>query len=353
MAGKRWRDYRVGDYRLRQLKGEGCAVWWEGGKRHRFRLGESEEIAARSALDAFARSRTRLQSLNRETVGDLWRAYYADREADGKKMAAFRDNWRALALRFERLSPSHVDAEVCRAYARERFDQGRKQNTVWSELTRLRSCLNWATKTHRTDARWHVWVPSKPKLQKRVLSTDEAIRLLEACTTPHIRLFVILALSTAGREAAICELTWDRVDFEHRTIDLRTGVVGNPLQHVVQKGRSKVYMSDWCRAALSEAKAGAVTDFVIEWGGKPIQRPGLAFNKAVLRAGLPPDVTPHVLRHTAITWQEEDGVPMQVISRFAGHSTEAVTRNIYSKPDATVTKPAADVIEMRMRRHRR
>jgi len=362
MGKRRWRDYRHGNYRLRFFQGEGCAVWYEGGRRHRYRLGVTEEIAARSALDAFARRREQLARSGRETVGDLWAMYRADRATDGKQMAAFDYNWQALAPRFAKIPPAVVDAALCRAYAAERIEQGRSQGTVWSELTRLRSCLNWAARNHKTDARFTVWVPSKPRPAKRVLTPDEAAALLDACTTPHVRLFVILALATGGREAAICELTWDRVDFERQTIDLRTGVVGNPLQKVQRKGRAQVHMSEWVRAALTAAREGALSDHVIEWarlvkdldtGQKQrvygIKRPGAAFDRAAQRAGLG-WVTPHTLRHTAASWAEEAGVPMQVISRFMGHSTEAVTRGIYAKPGAVVTKPAADVIEMRMRR---
>jgi len=243
MGKRRWRDYRHGNYRLRFFQGEGCAVWYEGGRRHRYRLGVTEEIAARSALDAFARRREQLARSGRETVGDLWALYRADRATDGKQMAAFDYNWQALAPRFAKIPPAVVDAALCRAYAAERIEQGRSQGTVWSELTRLRSCLNWAARNHKTDARFTVWVPSKPRPAKRVLTPDEAAALLDACTTPHVRLFVILALATGGREAAICELTWDRVDFERQTIDLRTGVVGNPLQKVQRKGRAQVHMS--------------------------------------------------------------------------------------------------------------
>lgn len=347
MGKRRWRDYRCGKYRLRFFQGEGCAVWYEGGKRRRYRLGAVEEIQARAALDAFARRRDQLTRTGRETVADLWSMYFADREKDGKQMDNFRYSWLALEPRFGKVPPSVVDSDMCRAYARERIEAGKSAGTIWTELLRLRSCLNWASKNHKTDAKWVVWVPSKPKVNKRVLTTDEAHRLLDACSTPHIKLFVIVALSTGGREAAICELRWSQVNFAESWIDLKTGLAGNPLQKVVRKGRARVHMNDWCRAALSEAKEGAETDYVIEYGGKPIARPGAAFNKAAARAGLA-DVTPHTLRHTALSWMEEDGVPFQVISRFASHAQESTTRNIYSKPQASVTKPAADVIELRM-----
>ena len=53
-------------------------------------------------------------------------------------------------------------------------------------------------------------------------------RMLAKAETPHIRLFIILALSTAGRMTAILELTWDRVDFERELMGRRytTGMRG-------------------------------------------------------------------------------------------------------------------------------
>ena len=51
--------------------------------------------------------------------------------------------------------------------------------------------------------------------QGRVLILREAV-----APVPHLALFVELAIATGGRKSAICELTWDRVDFDGRLIDL-------------------------------------------------------------------------------------------------------------------------------------
>ena len=46
------------------------------------------------------------------------------------------------------------------------------------------------------------------------------------------------------------------------------------------------------------------------------------FKRAVLRAGLDPkEVTPHVMRHTAITRLVEAGVDLPTIQRISGHKT--------------------------------
>ena len=74
------------------------------------------------------------------------------------------------------------------------------------------------------------------------------------------------------------------------------------------------------------------------------------FTAAVERAGLGPEVTPHILRHTVLTWLDEDNVPMERISRLAGHRDITTTRTIYAKPRPASLQPAADVIDMRLRR---
>ncbi len=54
-------------------------------------------------------------------------------------------------------------------------------------------------------------------------------------------------------------------------------------------------------------------------------RMGRPFRDAVEAAGLDPElVTPHVMRHTAITKVVEAGVHLPTVQRFSGHKTLAV-----------------------------
>jgi integrase len=49
---------------------------------------------------------------------------------------------------------------------------------------------------------------------------------------------------------------------------------------------------------------------------------GVAFQRAVIRAGLEPTkVTPHVMRHTAITRLVKAGVDLPTIQKISGHKT--------------------------------
>jgi integrase len=138
-----------------------------------------------------------------------------------------------------------------------------------------------------------------------------------------VRLFVVLALTTAARKEAILELPWARVDFERGIIRLGDGI-GR------RKGRATVPLHDLARPYLMEARRAALTERVIEHGGRPIGSIRKGFEMAVARAGLK-DVTPHVLRRTAATWMAEAGVPMSEIAQYLGHSDDRVTQRIYSR----------------------
>lgn len=350
--GKHWRKYTNGRYSLGRLNGRAVAVWRdEEGVKHRYRLDAVTEAEGRSALDAFARKRAVLTLSSSRTIDDIYKLYRDDREQDGKQMEAFDANWKALKGTFGKLTADDITADLCRRYTRERCVKA-SQGTAWTELTRLRSCTNWAVKKRLITFKPDIWVPQKPEPKDRVLSIDEIGKLLDGCVMPHVKLFIILALATAGRTEALLELTWDRVDFERGVINLKLKVEQNPLTKKVRKGRSVVPMNEWARVALWEAKQGALTDNVIEWNAEPVKSIRKGFTAAVARAGLGSDVTPHTLRHTAASWLESDGIPMGQISRFLGHKTESVTRNIYAKPDTKALEEAANVLDFSKKKSR-
>jgi integrase len=352
--GRKWRKYSVGPYSLGRLNGE-AVVTWRGkeGKRHRYRLDVFTEDEGRAALDRFARQNIALDAREAKTMAEIWERYLADRELDGKQTATMQYHWKALKGRFGLLSPDDIDADICRDYAKGRLDQGKSVGTAWTELTQLRSILNWAKKRKVIKDTPYVWVPSKPDAKERVLDRIEVESLLDACFAPHVRLFVILALTTAGRSEAILELKWTKVDFIAGTIDLRSTDPRNPLLKVSKKGRALVPMNDLARAALQEAQRGAITEYVIEWDGEGVDSIRKGFQAAVDRAGLNPPglseadkVTPHTLRHTANTWMQEADIPPEMRARYLGHKRVETNQRNYSHAGAEYLQPAAKVVNL-------
>lgn len=51
-----------------------------------------------------------------------------------------------------------------------------------------------------------------------------------------------------------------------------------------------------------------------------------AWKGVVKAAGLGPDVTPHVLKHTAITWMLWKGIPIWEVARIVGTSPLMIER---------------------------
>lgn len=361
--GKQWRKYRVGIYRLGRINAQAVVRWdGENGKPQRRVLGTGlSEVEARAALDTFARRVAVIKAQSAATVDELWAAYYADRERDGKLMGPFRDSWKVLKGRFGNLPVDAVNADVCRDHAQARHTAGVSAGTIWTELTRLRSCLNWAQKRRVIREAPYVWVPRKPAPRDIVLTEEQVGALIDACVMPHMRLFVILAITTAARSGAILALTWDRVDLERGHIDLREPTMVNPLTKKARKHRALVPITPEARAALQTARDGALTNYVIEWNENvrkdgtvgPLLKIRKGFEMAVKRAGLPAGVTPHVLRHTAASWMESEGVAMERIARLLGHRDPATTRKVYAKPEVESLRSAANVIDMRLQKVRK
>jgi hypothetical protein len=69
-------------------------------------------------------------------------------------------------------------------------------------------------------------------------------------------------------------------------------------------------------------------NFLIEWEGESVKRINKSFRAVVRAAGLGKDVMPHTLRHTAITWQAQLGVPVHEICGFLGITRE-VFKDVY------------------------
>ena len=63
-------------------------------------------------------------------------------------------------------------------------------------------------------------------------------------------------------------------------------------------------------------------------------------------------LTPYTLRHTAISWKLQDGVPIFVVSRDAGHESVNVTDRVYGHNDRRASESAAQVIAHRLPRVR-
>lgn len=313
--------------RLGRYKGRWYAIWTEDGGTKRASLRTKDRQLAKQRLTDFVKR----WNAPGETIADIMQAYLRDKEHTAADSERLVNAWNRLESMFGSLLPHQISRQLCRVYSQSR---PASTGTIRRELGTLRAGLRW----HDPQTRAVFELPPPPPPRERHLSREEYERLVEAARrTPHVYLFVILALATAARATAMLDLTWNRIDLDRGIIRLG---VGNRL-----KGRATVPITDRARDALEEAREVALTPFVIEYGGKRVRKIRNAFQKAVARAGLGPDVTPHVLRHTAAVWMAEAGVPMAEIAQYLGHSSPDITYRVYARYSPSYLRGAAQALE--------
>lgn len=335
------------EWRLVRYRGSFAAYCREGDKPVRRSLGTADRALADARFAAF------LAELKREsapganlTLGDILDGY--GRHFPENSYPAQRAKLIRAAIAKVRqpdllsIRPQHLTREDCRAYAEARFRQGIKPGTVITNLVVLRAACSWAVKERWLDRAPHIEIPKKPDPKDRWLSAEEARALIAATTAPHIRLFVTLALHTAARTAAILDLEWHQVN--ERFIDFNP-----PGRARTRKGRAVVPMNADLWQALSAARAGAMTGYVIEWAGERVHSIKTGFRAAVRTARLP-GVTPHTLRHTAATWMVQAGVPIPKVANYLGHKDSRTTERVYGHhaPDYLREASAAIVARLAM-----
>ena len=318
-------------YKLVEYRGKYAVAIGKGRGRRRISTGTTDLGQARAIAGEIFQ---KLSGPASDRLRDLWKAYLCDRQNDGRDVTRQENAWKHLGLAFGNCLGTDIHKDNCREYFKMRRRQGAAQGTVRTELEYLRACLN--LPYGRGNNR--VWLPAGSSPRERYLTRSEMEKLLQHVHTPHVRLFIILAATTGARMGAILELRWEQVDFKHRNINFN-----QPGREQNNKRRPQVPLNDTAFQALEEAVRGAVTDWVIEWDGKPIKSIKKAVRMAAQRSGVP--CSPHVFRHTAGVWMAEADVPLQKISQFLGHTSTRVTERTYARYSPSFMKDAAGALE--------
>lgn len=314
-----------GKYKLVFYRGAWCAYWREDSKPKRESLHTADKHEAEREFKYFLERKQKDHTL----IKDIYPAYLKWKKYSDKHPAYY--NGKALLPFFGHYHEGQVTRELCEQYAEKRDVS---PGTIHRELTMLRAAIRW----HNKNTTSVFSFPQKPPPKDRYLTKEEAQKLIAGARANHIKLFIELALATAGRVTAILELEWERVDFKRGLIDLRTG------EQKKTKRRAEIPMTKRVRELLIEAERGSLSEYVIEYGGNPVKSVRRGVNEAAKRAGLE-NVTPHVLRHTAAVWMVEAGVPMTMISQYLGHSSTKVTEEVYARYSPEYLQAAANALE--------
>lgn len=328
------------NYRLKQ-RGRIYEIRWTepDGREGRVSTGQSELVAAEIWRDQWIAAREQgTPPPAQPLISDILDGYLDDRK--GEVVAWDRLDYGAKAIKRHvgNLEPYMLRPKT---YLERRRADGVGDGTILKEVTELRAALKWAT---RQQPPWietapYIAAPSRPPPRELWWSRNEIDRLVEACDSAHLRLFVLLAYHTAARRGAILDLTWDRVDLEHRRVDYR-----KPGRRQTAKRRTIVPLNSVILAELQAARTVAarprsrreapldeetLSNYVIEYAGRAIKSVRKAFERACDRAGIPRG-SPHVLRHSAASHMVMAGVKIEEVARFLGDTIEMVEK-VYAK----------------------
>ena len=213
-----------------------------------------------------------------------------------------------------------ITAANCRAYAASR---GKAQPSARTELSYLRAALKHWNKNHSPIMVPDITMPPRPPARTRWLTRSEAAGFLWAARrTPHIARFFIIGWYTGSRKAVILNLKWSMIDLNTRILHRKPpgAVQTKKRAPPVKVGRRLLsHLKRWKRMDGNK-------ELVIRFAGRSqngaIKQIDTGWKKARLLAGLPADVTPHVLRHSRATHNQQQGIDPWQTSQALGMSLQ-------------------------------
>jgi integrase len=366
MADHKKLVYELGKFRRASRDfpdGQWCVyIKQEGEERRRFSLGiplTEPKAHAEAQLHEWIRRRERaLFDEGSKTLGEIMELYFTNRLTDGKSVEKEQRLWRAnLAPVFGARKPEDINMPIivkgeertlAHKYAWDRSQTGIRRATIWHELNILRTGISWAAKPgRRLIDPVNVWLPRRAGSRNTHMSAEQLVKVAGECRAPHLKLFVILAICTGARKAAILQLKWDRVNMKAREIDFRLDRDQDDiLDSGGMKGRSIVPIGRRLYRELEVARNWRTTDYVIEHNGKPVLDVKTALNAAMKRAGIEGKFYgAHAIRHSVATIIADRGGELRQIQKLLGHEDFGTTDKIYASHTSGYLSSAVDIVD--------
>lgn len=337
-----------------------------GTKRHtvygRTRVEVRDKLkAARDRLDAGAP----VKDASR-TVGEWMRQWRETTLAVSDRKESTRDLYANLSrrhletgaistTRLDRLKPSDVEALVLAKRAETKVRDGEtvralSDSTIRQVYTVLRAGLDGAVRDGLLAANPCAKVkrPGVARQEAKHLPSGDVQKVLEAAKVSRYFPALVLIASTGLRKGEALGLSWERVDLEAGSLVVRAtlGRIGNRLvisEPKTERSRRTVPLSPAVVALLRKHKVSQSEErlragdqwqdsglvFTTEFGG-PVDPRNLlrVLEVAASQAGVE-KVGVHTLRHSAATAWLEAGVHIKAVADLLGHSSVAITGDIY------------------------
>ncbi len=294
--------------------------------------GEGERERAETALAEFIATKYRApdgpRSAKALSVAEILTIYaneHAPTVADPSRVGYAID---ALLPFWGRRSVSEIRGATCRRYAR---DRAAAASTARRELSVLRAAVNYAAREgYLRDTPPAFELPPSAKPRDRWLTRDEAGRLLDAArAVPHLYRFVRLGLATGSRADVMRALEWGpslvggHVDLDAKLL-YRKSAAARETKKRAPSIRLDPLLVDEMKAWRADSRR-----WVVEYVGRRVTTIRNSWRAARERAELEADVTPHTLRHTAITWAMQANTPAAEACAYFGVTLQELQRTYW------------------------
>ena len=351
----------VGEFELTQRKGRRFFYAREVGTNRYRSLGTGDrseaEARLRASLSDLGAIRTE-RTAETVTVKEIVEEYYADKIAanGGHYTPSDKSERKMIIASFGALFVAELRREDILGWIEDRMaTRGVTRHSAERPMKALGAAINYARAFERRDGSEKTpleIVFQFPKLRataavrERFLSGEEISALLVAVSqlqqrADEVLLWTRLAIATGGRVAAILDLTWSRIHFDTKLIDLN-----DPTLARRHKSRAVVRMPDAIVGTLLAARERSTGERVFSMSYEVLMK---HFRKAAKAAGLwsedrQKNVTPHVLRHTTATQLAKSGATIEAISAILGHADVRITRKVYAKYSPTFMEQESAVL---------
>jgi integrase len=199
----------------------------------------------------------------------------------------------------------------------------------------------------------------------KALTAEQARKVLDAARGDDFEALWVLALTAGLRQGELLALKWPDVDLgggSLRVVASLVRILGHEsvlAEPKSRRSRRQVELSGTAVEALRRHKAKAIKDALA--AGRPYDKDGFVFprndgrpesgtrtwkrwRRLLKRAGVP-HMPFHSARHSAASLLLGRGVHPKIVSEMLGHSTGAITLDVYSHVTPAMHREAAKVMD--------
>ncbi|WP_145013228.1 tyrosine-type recombinase/integrase [Mycobacterium marseillense] len=275
------------------------------------------------------------------------------------------------AITLDKLRPSDVESLVLSMRAKTK--PGRSEDaepvralsdsTIRQTYTVLRSALDGAVRDGLLARNPAAQVP-RPGVERREarhLDAEAVTLVLKAAAESRYHAALVLIASTGLRKGEALALRWDRVDLdagllrvaatisrvagrlvisEPKTARSRRTVPLSPAVVALLRKQKVAQAAERLRAANQWQDSGLV--FTTELGGPVDPRNLLRVLEVAAKAAGVEGIGVHTLRHSAAVAWLESGVHIKAVSDLLGHSSIAITGDVYGHTSDSTARAAID-----------